>query len=509
MKWQNMKTDARNVAEECTAYIKRNRYVLFFMALAVLLIHGAKLNSVNVGIDTEKIIFNNWGLYEGWLGIGRQGLVFLKILLETTWFNPFFAGILTVLLLMTSYISFSFLFEYIQSRQGRNVEHKGYRWLTLGFGLIVIAHPILTEQLYFTLQSAEVLAAVTLVALSLLCACLWADGKNFLWLIPAALMMLIPFSVYQAMVPLYLFGAVAVLCLRAFGSAEITIKKEFGYALRHAVAFLIGFAANQIITSLFFSTSSYVTGQVAWGTEDFAEGIRHILSHVKAVVTGDGVFYFRNFFVISLLLIIAVIAHMLRRKGQQTGQKIWQVLMLIALLASPFYLTLVLGNRPVIRAQLSLPFITGFLVYLTGILLKGKWNILLAAVCVVTVWQEADNTARLYYTDAVRYEQDVLMADSLMREITKITGDKEYDRPVVFIGRWENEGNPSCQPGDVMGRSMFAWDTDVEPLYFGAVAESWALCSAWGRNMRRRLRSRRRQPDRWRQRCPVIRRKEV
>ena len=62
------------------------------MGLFVFLLHSAKINSVVIGIDTEDLIHSEQNLYGGWLGTGRQGLVFLKYFLGNSHFNPYFSG---------------------------------------------------------------------------------------------------------------------------------------------------------------------------------------------------------------------------------------------------------------------------------------------------------------------------------------------------------------------------------------------------------------------------------
>ena len=98
---------------------------------------------------------------------------------------------------------------------------------------------------------------------------------------------------------------------------------------------------------------------------------------------------------------------------------------------------------------------------------KGKARkvtlITVVAISIFTVWQEADVTCRLYYTDAVRYQEDLQLAGHLEYDIARFTGDCNYDGTVVFVGKRNATGNCASIRGDVMGQSLFAWDTDVEP----------------------------------------------
>ena len=189
-----------------------------------------------------------------------------------------------------------------------------------------------------------------------------------------------------------------------------------------------------------------------------------------------GTFYFIEFLFLSLILIIIL----LRRWSaiQRTGVTAWQIFLLAAWLASPFYLSILLGIRPVVRAQLVLPFAAGGTAFLSGYLfimwkqehfgemLRKLIGIVLLLLCFSTVYKEAAVTSKLYYTDSIRKQGDLNLAQSLQKDIQAFCGDADYDGAVVFWGRREAVQNDSCIQGDIMGQSFFNWDVDVEPLYF-------------------------------------------
>lgn len=138
-----------------------------------ILIHGSKLFSENIGIDTEHIIYAREGLYSSWDGIGRYGLIFLKNLLGQHIYNHFFAGILTILCLIGAVVAFGYLFSYVK---GKPQDKEGI--LLFLFSAAVIAHPIMTEQIYFSLQSAEVALSFILCAVSLFLNHVWYEKKK-------------------------------------------------------------------------------------------------------------------------------------------------------------------------------------------------------------------------------------------------------------------------------------------------------------------------------------------
>lgn len=460
-------------------YLHRIRYVIIALVSYTVLIHFRLFNTLVPGIDTEHLINSPETLYDSWMGIGRQGLWLTKYLTGNTSFNPDFAVILTLLLLAASCL----LVPFLASLAAGNTEgYKGEAWLTLLFGMLVVSHPILTEQLYFTLQSAEVVLSFLLLELCLLGAHFWGITKNPLWLVLTVLFLQLPFSTYQAFVPLFIAGAVGMSFLRGLFSGE-SIRRQWAYIVKLIIAFLGGFLLNQIISRLFFSGASYLGNQFHWSEAGIWGGLLNILSHIWETCVGWGTFYFMEFGLLCLALLALIIRHCIQLK--KPGVIVWQLFLLAAWLAAPFYLSILLGIRPVIRAQLVLPFTTGGTAFLSLYCLMKRVgakdkdiqadsrtvprNIaltLLVLLCAETVYHEASVTSRLYYTDGIRAQADYSLAVSLQQDIQAFTGETDYDGAVVFWGRREAASNPSCIHGDVMGQSFFNWDTDVAPLYF-------------------------------------------
>jgi len=481
----------QKIMNQIYLFFKRNYTVLALLGVLIGLLHGDKLFSTNSGIDTEKIIYAGEDLYESWLGIGRQGIVLLKWMLGQLNFNPFFAAILTLVFLLSAVAAFGFVFEAVSGKQSRVAFFL--------FGGIVIAHPILTEQMYFTLQGAEVTLAFNLIAVSLYCAhrfaCLGKEKAHLekgqkgllVWFAVAVLLLIPTFGVYQAFVPLYMFGMISLGCLRFVNlrNADVQhVKKELFYMVKLCVVFLTAFVINQGITGRFFLASDYLKKQIQW---DFAQpvlGIRRILAHVRDVILGNGDFYFGTFLWLILLLTVTFFMFAKRKISEKKWTHAvwaWGMILFAGLFVSPFFLTIFMGERPVIRGQLVLPFAMAFVTYMSYVLsaenkiwkvkdinskrVSFRKGVLVVPVAIgaLTIWLESNITCRLYYTDAVRYQEDLQLAGWLEHDIAVFTDNCGYDGIVVFVGKRSANGNCASIKGDVMGQSLFAWDTDVEP----------------------------------------------
>lgn len=118
------------------------------LGLFAVLIHSAKLNSNIIGIDTESMIHQGTNFYDGWLNTGRQGLVLLKFLLGNSLFQPYFAGMLTVLLFAAAVGAFCLVWDKAGGWSG-GAGKSLWMWGLAGF--LWISHPVMTEQFYFSL----------------------------------------------------------------------------------------------------------------------------------------------------------------------------------------------------------------------------------------------------------------------------------------------------------------------------------------------------------------------
>ena len=459
--------------------IQRYRNHIFLLGLIAFLLHGAKINSIIIGIDTEDVIHSPSAFYEGWRNTGRQGLVFLKYISNTLQFNPFFSGVLTLLTLTLAVSSFFLLWE--------RYSHIGDKNSLLAWvvgGLFWIAHPIMTEQLYFSVQSTEICFGILMTALAL-----WLidcnQNKSFrakvIKRISAVIILILAFSVYQALVPFYIFGAVVILFLKSTRTlSEGTNESATGLLkpiLPYLGVFLVSFLMNQGITKFFFDQSSYLTDQIYWGKMPIRENLRLILHHVGAVHTGISVniHYSPVYGLLCILTLLHMYLYVWRPVKGHTGQK-WVVLLyLAALFCTPFLMTIVFGGSPTLRSQLVLPAITGFFAFLNILWVLDAWekehqrtrlllNTLLCLICICGIWEESDITLRFYYTEQMRYHQDAQLGYRLIETIDQV---REEDKlPILFIGHKSFQGNKATITGEIIGKSFFDYDVDVEPTYY-------------------------------------------
>ena len=458
-------------------YIKKYCSHIFFIALSVFLLHSAKLNSNVIGIDTEDLIHLGRDFYGGWLATGRQGLVFLKFALGNSYFNPYFAGVMTLVMFALAVSLFFLLWDHV--RGGSGEQKYGLTAWILG-GILWISHPILVEQFYFSLQSVEICICFALTAVALYLSMLWVENRtdrgHFLLFPAAAVLLFITFSSYQVFVVLYIFGVVTMLLLQSLAALTqgnaIPAKLLWKKIGLYTVLFLVSFGVNMAITKLFFSTSDYLEQQILWGKGEFLDNIRNILHHVRQVLTGaDSIFYHWGYGLLCVTSFLLLLLILRRHRVQKKSGLFMIVFLYLAVMVMPFLMTVIMGGTPVVRSQLILPIMTGFLAYLSMTLLrhaeikKGRAELCAAAVLVLICGAgsigQAQMTEALYYTDRCRYEQDVAIAQQLIKRLKLVN---RWNLPVVVIGSLEFEPNNACVKGEIIGTSFFDYDTEVEPL---------------------------------------------
>lgn len=465
---------------------------IILMGLFVFLIHCAKVNSNIIGIDTEDLINMQEGFYGGWLQSGRYGLVGLKYLLGNVQFNPYFSGIMTLLLLTAAVVAFLMLWDAVGGKES-NSGSKVLPW-ALG-GLLWISHPVLTEQFYFSLQSMEICVGLLGIACAMHLAYHLTSKWNWIWCAVCVGVLVWVFAIYQIFVVLFIFGVVTMLLVEALqecekvDSSKLLLKKM----LRYCGIFLAAFLLNSLITKLFFSSSDYIQNQVVWGQASLKDCILAIGIHVGKVFLGyQSPFYSIGFGALALINLLLLFRYLkVKKTGKGTGAVI--LFFYMALLVTPFLMTFVVGTAPAIRSQLVLPLVTGFQGYFGAKLLEWQLDSIAKEIsrklilgCVVAIAlvggiHQTKVTYALYYTDSCRYEHDVALA----RELIQLIGRINYDGtelPVVVIGAKEFKGNSACVMGETIGKSFFDYDMDVEPVCYWSSRRALGFMNSLGLN---------------------------
>lgn len=481
-------------------YMEQYRGRILLIGFFVFFIHGAKLNSNIIGIDTEDLIQYQSEFYSGWLDTGRQGLVFLKGLLGNLSFHPYFAGALTLLCLICGVACHLMLWDCVWGRKKSSY----LSWILCG-GLW-ISHPIMTEQFYFSLQSAEICMGIFLTAAALYLVYRWWDIQESrmskcvvrgVWMLLVSILLLVlTFSIYQVFVVMYICGAVALILLQSIRRLQeneaVNVRQLMFPILPYLSVFLVAFLLNSLITGCFFQSSDYLSNQIQWGNGNVVENICYIVGHFVKTMTGRGSLYYNLSF--GILCVCSVAALFCWLVGRNVKKNVVAIIMfyLVALISTPYLMTIVLGVAPAYRSQLVLPMATGFLAYLVTELLtmsgeyrkeivRRLWCFVALGGCILGLWQQTQTTYSLYYTDSMRYEHDVALAQDLMIRIEQKRQEEGLEQvALVIIGNHPFVGNNACVEGEMIGVSLFDHDMETSPRYYWSTKRVLGLFHALG-----------------------------
>ncbi|MBO5353627.1 MAG: glucosyltransferase domain-containing protein [Lachnospiraceae bacterium] len=433
-------------------YCKKNKYLWIVIGGFICLCYWELLMNFSTGIDMEDIINLQGEFYNGWIYTGRPGLVVLKKIMNTYWFNPYLAGILSMMFMLLSCVVWLYLFFCITGKHNYIA--------SLLFSLVLVSSPICVEQYFFRFQTLEIIIGFCLLGIGLVYTYRYVTKNKLPFAFVAVLFNIFVFSFYQSMVAVCLFGAVVSIFLYCF----FNDNKEKNLVLittKYIFIFLISFVVNQILTKLFFSGSSYLSNQINWGKIPFETCIEIILKHIKRVFRGESIFYTKGYIVLLVVFLFVVCA---RVKKSTYWERIIGILSVILLILAPFYMTFICANEPVMRSQFVYPYILAFFSYILLQFFENKKVIFyaLTLVCSIVCYMQVCDMFRLIYTEDVRYQSDIRIASGLINDIDKLQ-NRDGSIPVVFIGSRQAELNNSCIRGETIGYSFFEWDSNVEP----------------------------------------------
>lgn len=314
-----------------------------FLLIGVLVAYIPYAFNTDYYVDSEVII-NIPGTTYNWLEIGRYGLVFVKKLLNTDWYNPYYTGVLMLLFLWLTGIVLSYLFEKLFPKLPE--------WMCVFGSLTFLTYPTFTEQYYFHFQSAEITLGLLLSVIAMLFLYHYVyEGKRLYFVLSVPIYVLV-FAIYQSFIPLALCGY-----LMMFLSFLIQKGREKAFMVRSIVGsivhFVCSFVISQGINKIFFASGNgYLTEQVIWSETSVSESLFKILKSCLAMFVGVGIFY-TSILCIALLLAMIMLVIILKKKGKRTF--VWAALATIGITIIPFFLTILMGTITSVRTQFVYP----------------------------------------------------------------------------------------------------------------------------------------------------------
>jgi len=461
-------------------FCKNNIPLLVATTIALFFCYGIKLFQYNLGIDTELFMADKAGTIRWSLQIGRFGRAFLESLLYTKGFNPFTAFLSTFCIIWLFTISWCYIIAVFSKNPGRNN-------VFIPFALVFISSPIWAEQFYFVMQSLEVALMVLICpyAIYFLFRGFLDNEKSKVAF--AFLLIIFMTSVYQAMVPFFCCGV--FICFMLFLKASDYEPSIYRNLCLKIFATLVGamivyLAIDMILIPSIFDIekTQHSNYMIFWGQMPVKESIFRILKLPYIIFAGNvlplenilGIEALKGKYVVNesrvfgnILLLPMVVFFIVKVidiacKKIPKGRRFLYVLAGICIPLSIMFLAIVTGNYPSIRAIYVLPLAFAFMFFFLIETCSKKTAIAITILALFTAVHQIQITAQLFYSDQLRYNEDVRRAYDICDIITKTSDYKNL--PVAIIGENKIAENfhANFLQGETIGRSFFEWNTREE-----------------------------------------------
>ena len=471
-------------------FCKNNIPLLIAVSLTLFFTYGIRLLWYSAGIDTTVFIAFRARELEWGLRIGRFGFVFLSNILHIRGFNPFTAFFMAFCLFWFAAISWAYILAVFSKDTGRNNK-------LIPFALLFMTMPVWATQFYFLQQAAENALIIALCPYII-----YLLYKGFLdnekgKVICGFALFVFSVSVYQAIIPLFICGVFACfLFLQENSNYKPKVYRNLCLKLFLTLIGVIAvylFIDRIIIPPVFnIERASYLDNMFRWGQAPFMRIITQLLffgyvligpippihniatRNIANIVGTDletiswPARIYGNVLLLpaTVLFLIAVIVIMRRAIPKER-----RFLYLLAGIGVPFSIILMAlagGNVPPMRALYSLPFASAFMLYFLIKTSKKKIAIVISCIALLAAGYQAQISAQLFYSDQLRYNEDVRLANNFYNLINSVqTGDIML--PVALVGRRDTSSQFQVNfiHGEMIGSSVFAQETASSTTLLG------------------------------------------
>ena len=463
------------------AFCKRNIPLIIAVSIAMVFTYGIRLFWYSIGLDTESFWVHKPFALSWFVQMGRFGQVFLTRLWYIAEFNPFTAFFTAFCLIWFFTISWSYIFAIFTRDTGRNNK-------LIPFALVFMTMPIWAEQFYFVFQAAE---NAFLVALSPYA--VYFLFKGFLdnekgKIACGVILLTFMISIYQAIIPLFLCGVFACFLLLSENTkfeSKVYRKLALGVFAAFAGSLGIYFFIDRVVISGIFGVErvAYLENMVMWGRAPFGailstlltfiytitighipfvQSIAHpIIAGAPAGIQGAELIAHLSRLIGNVLLLPAAVLFLVKttvfmRKEIPAGRRALYILACIGVPFSIMFLALAGGNFPPLRSLYVLPFATAFMLFYLIRVFRKEAAFVVAVLAMLVAGHQAQITAQLFYSDQLRYRDDVRIAGEVNNMILQVQ-DETASLPVVIIGRHipADRFQANFLPGEMLGTSFF------------------------------------------------------
>ena len=461
-------------------FCKNNAPLIICVSITMVFTYGIRLFWHSIGIDTSAHMAYRETDHIWSMQIGRFGLVLLSQIFHVIGFNPFTAFYIAFCLFWFAAIFWCYILSIFSGDTGRNNK-------LIPFALVFMTMPVWAEQFYFLHQAAQVALIVTLCPYII-----YLLYKGFLdneksKIICAFVLLVFIISVYQTVILLFCCGLFACFLLLQ-GRTDYKPKIYRNLCIKLFVTLLVSFAFyffidRVIISSVFNITrDSYLDDMIKWGQRPAGENIVSIFLFIYVIIgripflhNAAGLFLanyagsasveaysnlskvFGNVLLLPVTVLFIISIVMIIRTAVPQGKRLLYLLAGIGIPISIIFPAVVGGNVPPIRSLLVLPFAFAFMLFFLIKTYKKKAAIVAICFALLMAGYQAQTSAQLFYSDQMRFNEDVRVAYELNALIIR-EQPATMNLPVVLVGRYivPERFRANFLRGEMMTHSVFS-----------------------------------------------------
>jgi len=467
-------------------FCKNNISLVITVSITLFFTYGIKLFWYSIGYDTGNLfIMDKSDLAKVNISLLRFGNALLMKLWSIKEFNPFTSFFSAFCLIWFFTISWCYVIAVFGRDTGRNNK-------LITFALVFMTMPIWAEQFYFLFQATENALIVSLCPYII-----YLLFKGFLdsekgKIICASILLVFITSVYQAIVPMFCCGVfICFVLLSEHSEYEPQIYRNlciklFITLLGSLMAYY--FIAQIVLAVLHIKKNPYVDENYQWGRVYIRDNIIKILSlgytltvghiplfqtFVNPIIANYAKEYsrssiemlelaanmskvFGNILLFPSALFFLIKVALTTRKTIPSGRRFLYMLAGIGIPLCIILLAILTGTRSVMRTLYALPLSFAFMLFYLIRTYKKKAATIVTCLSLIIAVHQAQITAQLFYSDQMRYNEDVRLAYELNHLITGVQSKTEK-LPVVFTGAYmvSSQFKANFIRGESIGGSFF------------------------------------------------------
>jgi hypothetical protein len=448
----------RELALSGIRFAGANRSLIVWLLAAGTLSYGFAATNFSLSIDEELHFLSN--LAAGWISQGRWGIALTNLILQTIFPLPFFNLALAVFVLCVAALVWCFVFTRVT-----NEKLADSPWLKL-FAVSYVTLPSNAYFLSFNTYNVDVALASLFSAAFALFAFLWAiERRGWLSLILASLFAMMAIAIYQS----FLFvcaTSVFVTFLLHVESQPASDRPAFGGMVRNLlysfVPLVAGYALYRAVDFAVAPVKTYVDIYFNWGKLDTGFIFGWLWGAILAFFRGEG--FLGGVAVLPLIVAgataLAIFIWQAVRQSALRHGEVFQLLVLLAILLSPFYLWFALGTPMAYRTQQVLPlaYSATILILVLKLKFQDRWRFLAAVITVLAILWNGQANTRIFLSEYLSFKQDETMAHEIASRLYQ-AGWTGSPAPLIVVGTYSHAPQRYFLKSETIGGSFFEWDS--------------------------------------------------